>query len=185
MVDGKTYHFSAGGLYNGLILLIDDETRSYWDHISGEALHGSMAGKQLPMWGIEQSTVKALLQSEPELLMLLSKQGWWPRLMAWLSEKWTGKFPPGFRLTMDKSDDRLSEMTIGLGIADGVGRFYTLDQIGDGLEDEWNGQLLRVSIDSVSGVPQATYADDRMPPQLFSRWYGYSRAYPNCRIYAL
>jgi hypothetical protein len=183
VVDGKTYHFSAGGLYNGLILLIDDETRSYWDHISGEALHGSMAGQQLPMWGIEQSTVKALLQSEPELPMLLSKQGWWPRLMAWLGEKWTGKFPPGFRLTMDKSDDRLGEMTIGLGIADGDGRFYTLDQIGDGLDDEWHGQLIRVSIDPVSGVPNATYADGSLPPQLFSRWYGYSRSYPNCQIY--
>lgn len=27
MVDGKLHHYSAGGLYNGLVLLIDDATR--------------------------------------------------------------------------------------------------------------------------------------------------------------
>jgi hypothetical protein len=33
IIDGKLYHFGPRGLYNGLILLGDDETRSYWDHI--------------------------------------------------------------------------------------------------------------------------------------------------------
>jgi len=40
----QVHHFSAGGLYNGLVLLIDDETRTYWDHITGEAVHGPLSG---------------------------------------------------------------------------------------------------------------------------------------------
>ncbi len=30
VVDGAVHHFSAGGLYDGLVLLIDDETGTYW-----------------------------------------------------------------------------------------------------------------------------------------------------------
>jgi hypothetical protein len=29
-IDGIVHHFSAGGLYDGVVLLIDDETRTYW-----------------------------------------------------------------------------------------------------------------------------------------------------------
>ena len=31
IVDGTLHHFSAGGLCDGLVLLIDDETRTYWE----------------------------------------------------------------------------------------------------------------------------------------------------------
>lgn len=30
LLDGAVHHFSAGGLYNGLVLLVDDETGTYW-----------------------------------------------------------------------------------------------------------------------------------------------------------
>ena len=50
MVDETLFHFSAGGLFNGLVLLIDDETRTYWDHITGEAVHGPRTGAQPSVW---------------------------------------------------------------------------------------------------------------------------------------
>ncbi len=190
MVDGKVHHFSAGGLYNGLILLIDDESRSYWDHISGLALHGTLAGQQLPMWGIEQHTVAALREREPNLPMLLARSTWWTRFMTWLTGRWQRRLPPGFRMTMDRSDDRFPEMAIGLGIAEGDGRFYPmsrlphaqLGQTNDALTEHWNGRTLHVYIDAQSGIPRADYNDGSQPPQLFSRWYGYSRSFPNCSI---
>ena len=181
-VNGKRHHFSAGGLYNGLVLLIDDESRSYWNHITGEALHGELAGERLSMWGIEQSTVGSLLQSEPDLLLLISKQSRLARLISWLALKWKGKLPLGFRFTMFPSDKRLPEMTIGLGIAEGAGRFYSLDSIGEGLEDEWQGNSIRVEVDAISGVPSAVFADGSRPVQLFSRWYGFSQTFPDCEI---
>src|SRR5215470_14279089 len=49
MMDGQTLHFQRRGSYDGLLLIWDEETDSYWQHITGEALHGSSAGKQLHM----------------------------------------------------------------------------------------------------------------------------------------
>ena len=46
-VNGKTELFAATGLYNGLALLGDATTHSYWDHITGECVHGEHLGKQL------------------------------------------------------------------------------------------------------------------------------------------
>lgn len=46
-LNGKTLRFHRRGSYNGLLLIWDDVTDSYWHHITGEALHGDSVGKQL------------------------------------------------------------------------------------------------------------------------------------------
>jgi hypothetical protein len=48
IVDGKPERFAARGLYNGLALLGDYATNSYWDHITGACVHGPLQGAQLP-----------------------------------------------------------------------------------------------------------------------------------------
>ena len=107
MVDGKLHHFSVGGLYNGLILFIDDETRSYWDHITGECVVGDLRGRRMPSWGIEITTVEAALKREPSLPVLVSKPPLVGRFMALVEPLMEGKFPPGFRKTMGEPDARL------------------------------------------------------------------------------
>ncbi len=76
------HHFSAGGLYNGLVLLIDDESKTYWDHITGEAVHGPLTGTQLDQWGIQLSTASALKRQEPDLLVYRSRQSLRSRVIA-------------------------------------------------------------------------------------------------------
>jgi len=49
VVDGQTLHFRRRGSYDGLLLIWDEETDSYWQHITGYCLHGASQGKQLPM----------------------------------------------------------------------------------------------------------------------------------------
>src|SRR5689334_23091834 len=49
VIDGQLLHFRRRGSYDGLLLIWDEETDSYWQHITGEGLHGSSAGKQLHM----------------------------------------------------------------------------------------------------------------------------------------
>lgn len=46
-VAGQTLHFQRRGSYDGLLLIWDEETASYWQHITGECLHGASAGQQL------------------------------------------------------------------------------------------------------------------------------------------
>jgi hypothetical protein len=191
VVDNTVHHFSAGGLYNGLVLLIDDETRSYWDHITGEALHGPLAGKaQLEMFSIEQTNVAAALQADPGLTVSRSIAGFGRRAFGWLSAKTTarkkGFLPPGFRQTMAETDPRLPEMTSGLGlIASGSRRFYPRAALDGGpVADSIDGRPIHVAIDPTSKIPFAQYLDDNTRPmQLFTRWYGFSLTYPGCEVY--
>lgn len=67
VIDDRVHHFSAGGLYNGLVLLVDDESLTWWDHITGEAVHGPRAGRRLDVWPLHYTTVAAALRDDPSL----------------------------------------------------------------------------------------------------------------------
>ena len=187
-INKRLYHFSAGGLYNGLVLLIDDETRTYWDHITGEALHGPMRNARMPVWGVHLTTVRQALSNEPDLLLLRSRQSLLARLLSWfMSRPFARKtIPPGFRKTMGPRDHRLPEMEIGLGvISRDIQRFYPKARIEEDFEDNWQGHALRIRINSGDGIPYAEFTDGRRPLQLFTRWYGFSYTFPGCQIYRL
>ena len=187
IVDGKTLHFSAGGLYNGLVMLFDDETGSYWDHITGECVHGPSKGKTLETWGIEMTNVEAELK-RGNTPVLLSQPNWFGRIMAFFSRnasRSSGFFPPRFRGTMSEVDPRLPEFEHGLGVVvDGVPTFYPMALIGEGLTD---GDL-QIRIDPDDGIPVARInpaaEGEQRPFQLFSRWYGFSLTWPGCRVYS-
>jgi hypothetical protein len=47
VIGGQRLHFQRRGSYDGLLLIWDEETGSYWQHITGECLHGASVGQQL------------------------------------------------------------------------------------------------------------------------------------------
>ncbi len=188
MLDGAVHHFSAGGLYNGLVLLIDDETRTYWDHITGAALYGPLAGRRLETWSIAVTTVAAALKDSSGIAVSLSgKMSLTARLFSLLHRRTIGTrgfLPPPFLMTMGKADNRLPRMAQGLGVAEAErARFYPVPAIGSGIEDTWDGRVLRVAFGPVDGVPFAVWDDDGRPFQMFTRWYGFSYTFPGCRIF--
>jgi Protein of unknown function (DUF3179) len=184
VVTGKVHHFSAGGLYNGLVLLIDDETRTYWDHITGEAVHGDLQGATLANWPIEMTNAQTALKNDPKLLLHRSKPTLLGRLMVWGHRLFPRKMPPNFRGTMGQPDDRQPEMEIGLGVvANGVRRFYPKRSINEGIHDEINGRAIHIRIGE-DFVPVATWDDGSRPLQLFTRWYGFSYTYPGCEVWS-
>jgi len=184
VIDGKVHHYSAGGLYDGLVLLIDDETKTYWDHVTGEAVHGPLVGAKMPMWGIEMTNVETALQREPDLPVHRSHPGLMGLLMKWASHLMDGRLPPGFRKTMAPTDGRLPEMEMGLGVVtDQTQRFYPMSAIGSQLDDTLDGRAIQLSL-GLDSVPTAVWSgDETRPTQLFSRWYGFSLTYPECEIY--
>ncbi len=186
VVDGAVHHFSAGGLYDGLVLLIDDETGTYWNHITGAAVHGPLEGARLETWGIELQTVAAAAAADPGLWLWRSHRH---PVLAWVMDKgrgiWTalGRPPPLFPATMAAVDTRLGQMTLGLGVLAGEARFYPLGAVGEGVSDDWHGRRLRVELGPGHHVPHAVWEDDGSRPlQLFSRWYGFVLTYPNCAL---
>ena len=186
MVDGSLHHFSAGGLFEGLIMLIDDETQTYWEHITGEGLHGPLRGQQLEVWPLDYTTNSVALSRYPDLTLSRPETGIRARLMGLIHRKkidTKGFIPPPFRRTMSKVDERLPEHTQGVGMFDGQrARFYPMASIGAGLDETWGERPLRVSRDQ-DGVPKAVFSDTgERPMQLFSRWYGFAISFPDCEI---
>ncbi len=183
MVNGTVHHFGPEGLYNGLVLLMDGETETYWDHITGEAVHGELKGAKLDNWPIEMTNVETALKREPDLSVYLSQPTLFGRLMVWAHQRFPTFFPPGFRGTMGEPDKRLPEMEIGLGVvADDVRRYYRKADIGAGIDDEIGGRSIAIRIGEDS-VPFAKWDDGTRPLQLFTRWYGFSYTFPDCEIW--
>jgi len=188
VIDGAVRHFSAGGLFNGLVLLIDDETRTYWDHITGKALYGPRIGLQMQAFALEIVTVKKALKRWPTLQIAISKPPLKGRIFAWLTGnryQSGGWYPPGFEKTQGKADERLGAHVSGLGIMVGkTRRFYPFDSLPDRLEDTVEGRLVVIVNDKEAGVPVARWKDtNELPLQALMRWYGFSFTYPGCEIW--
>ncbi len=187
MIDGRLHHFSAAGLYDGLVLLKDDETGSYWHHITGEALHGALEGRRLEAWGVQLTTAGSALRSHPDLTLSRSRLVLWKRWLTRLAPgliRGRGWLPPFFRGTMGEKDRRRPMMDHGLGVVVGRrARYYPLDAARNGVTDDWDGRPLRVFLDGTSHMPVALWEDDSRPFQIFTRWYGFAFSYPGCEIH--
>jgi hypothetical protein len=186
-VDGRVHHFSAGGVHNGLFLMVDDETRTYWDHISGKALHGPLEGEALDSWPLRMSSAEEALARNPDLVLLRSSPGALGRIMGWFTTRGLrgrGAISPFVALGARKIDGRLPKMENGLGVVEGTeARFYRLADARRGLVDALAGRTLEVST-GADGIPQAVYKDGGgRPMQLFTRWYGFCCSWPGCGIY--
>ena len=167
LVDGALHHYSAGGLYDGLVLLVDDETRSFWDHTRGDAVHGPLKGKQLDTWPIQQTTVRQELATHPETEYARSDIGLLARGFGGAAGSLfgggvmgKGTLPPGFKATMSEPDTRLGAMEHGVGVVvEGLARSYPMSAARKGLADDWAGRCLRIAM-SADGIPTASWEDD-------------------------
>jgi hypothetical protein len=173
------------------VILIDQETHSLWDHITGEAIDGSLKGYQLEVWPIRFTTVLSALREYPDIEISMST---YRSIRKWFAATLYPKFiharvllPFFFRWTMQsKPDSRLTELTQGLGVVvDGRAKYYPLSTIpSDGIVDRWLNRALRVECNKNDGVPRAFWVDtNEQPMQLLTRWYGFAFTYRNCEIY--
>jgi hypothetical protein len=166
---------------------VDDETETYWDHITGEAVHGPLKGKQLEVFGVEVTSVEAALRGEPDLTVSFSHPGgwkYWVMMLMWPLIK-RGWFPPGFHDTMSEPDPRLEPLEIGLGVVVGDEAFFFPRSVvtSGPVETDLGGERIRVAVDPDDGVLAATLRDGSRPFQLQSRWYGFHYTYPGCGVY--
>ncbi len=71
-LDGKTYTFGVSGkLWRDALLMYDHQTRSLWSHITGEAIEGTLKGKQLkPLASMPQIAWKTWQTNYPKTKVL-------------------------------------------------------------------------------------------------------------------
>jgi hypothetical protein len=167
VIDGRTHHFAARGLFNGLILLGDRESGSYWDHITGECVHGPLKGHRLEIFPLSHTDVTQALAIHPGAQIATSKQTLKQRILAritdWGRQSKGGMLPPGFKKTMGEEDPRRPPMDRGLGVwNDTTHRYYPLERLhahGGALLDNLDGQGLLVYVDPAINTPSAFYTE--------------------------
>ncbi|HEX2225147.1 MAG TPA: DUF3179 domain-containing (seleno)protein [Thermoanaerobaculia bacterium] len=188
ILDGRRLHFSAGGVSEAMLMLVDDETQTYWRPATGEALHGPLAGRQLEIWPVSITTVREALKSDPGLRLSRTRiNPFTPKKMMVTPWTWAVRsksvLPPGFRKTISRPDERRPEMEHGLGVVVGDrARYYPLEVLQRGLREEWEGRSLYLKVQEEDGLPKAEWEDGERPFQLFTRWYGFSLTYPGCEV---
>ena len=168
-LDGDVLRFREQGLYDGLFLMADIQTGTWWSHMTGEALHGPLAGRRLPIRNLLHTTVGQLLSRAPEARVALSDH---PRAMesrarvaslTGLLERIRG-VPAMFPATMGVEDDRRPRMDLGIGLwsDDGTARYYPLDVVQGGggfLFDGFAGGNVLVYYDPVALALLAVHTD--------------------------
>jgi len=161
LVDGQVHHFQARGLYNGLFLMWDEESGTYWNHITGEALYGPLAGTRLELANVLHTTPAQSLAEDEQTRIAVSGQS--PRRRRG-GRSWVDRVPVlrgMFRSTIDEEDDRRPTMDIGLGIwGDSVARYYALDIVVENdavVIDSFAGRRLLVFVEPSANVLWAQY----------------------------
>jgi hypothetical protein len=132
-IDSVAHTFAEHGLYDGLFLMRDEETGTYWDHLTGEAVYGPRVGTALEVSNLLHSRADQVLANDPDALIALSDRalrndedmesgGLLARVGGSLSEM--------FSSTVNEEDARLPTMDIGLGVwADEEARYYSYERV--------------------------------------------------------
>jgi hypothetical protein len=166
VVDGRVLHFAVYGLYDAMSLLSDVESRSYWNHITGKALGGTLAGKQLHTLGtLRHATAEQANAQHADALFVVEQLDREELQIALEEDEFSrdpsSELPPSIVNTIGKEDTRLPRLEAGLGIwSKKSARFYPVaalhanDNI---LFDTFDGRRILIYVDPESAHPDAIY----------------------------
>lgn len=165
-------HFEFAGLYDGVSILRDRETRSLWHHVTGVCLYGPLKGRRLPSAGnLLHTTVREALAQDPDVRLALSDRPVrQPSRWAPLAKR-VPVLGPVFLRTMSREDTRRPTMDVGLGVwMDSTARYYPLETIraaGNAIVDTVAGRSLVVYFSTRAGAPGAIFTSSPT-----ARWSG-------------
>jgi hypothetical protein len=159
-------HMNNVGLYDGLFVMQDEESKTLWNHITGQAMYGPHVGKSLgPVRNMVQMNVQQALELDPDMAVAISDR------------PYTGRYddPEGGMLsanaelmdffveTLGEEDDRRPRMDMGLGIWTGqTQRYYPMETLrarNGAFIDQVDGRNLLVFLERRSMTPTAMYVD--------------------------
>lgn len=131
VVDGQLLHFRRRGAYDGLLLIWDEETNSYWQHITGRSMHGASRSKQLrtlaPTRQMSAVEAGALHSNALLLTSTLSPE---QQKLSYAMEKMRAnpdRVEERILSTMGHEDTRRPRFELGLGVwTHGISRFFPL-----------------------------------------------------------
>jgi hypothetical protein len=166
-IEGKTLHFHLAGINNQNFIMRDEETGSWWQQVSGEAILGPLKGRKLTpvamdelsfaLWKREQPRGR-VLRPDPRLAKHYAPADW---------EAGIRKLPVATQISDKRLD--LRELIVGIAV-NGRAKAYRMSDV----------QQQNPIIDTVGGVPVVIVADgqsvrafsrivDGKPVDLFAR----------------
>jgi len=131
-VDGRRLSFEEIGIFNGVFVMKDRETGTFWSHYTGEALEGPQVGTRLEWVQVGRSQFGRMVQEHPQATMPAKKKMQFREIppMSGRDEAMGDGMPDEFIPTLPKNIDQLPRHTHGLGVAVGSDRrFYALDTL--------------------------------------------------------
>jgi hypothetical protein len=145
-IDGRTLHFHLAGINNQNFIMRDEETGSWWQQVSGEAILGPLKGRRLtrvPMdeiaftlWKREQPHGR-VLRPDPRLAKRYASADW---------EAGIAKLPVATRINDRRLD--LRELIVGVTV-NGRAKAYRMSEV----------KRQNPIIDTVGGGPIVIVAD--------------------------
>lgn len=175
------HHFNNVGLYDGLFVMQDTESKTLWNHITGEALYGPFVGRTLgPVGNLLQMNVEEALELDPAIEIAISDRPYFAgdRLVGaapgarggapgGAAGPGRGRLSPDAELmpmfieTLGREDTRRPRMDMGLGIWTAeTRRYYPMELIRarDGaFVDRLDGRNVLIYIDTASATPAALF----------------------------
>jgi len=166
-INGRAHTFAEHGLYDGLFLMRDEETGTFWDHMTGEAVYGPLVGSKLATANLLHSRVGQVLEAFPDAQVALSDRTWrrgdeGMELDGLLSRA-DGQLNETFSRTVAEEDDRLPTMDLGMGIwNDENARYYAYERVvaeDNAIVDTFQGRRILIFLDPSAYVLNAFYVD--------------------------
>lgn len=177
-IDGQLHHFTNVGLYNGLFVMQDAETKTLWNHITGEAMYGPLVGHNLgPIGNLLQMNVKQALAMDSKMQIAISDRLYFASGRQFGSAgSGTGRrdrrgnqpdpnaeMSANFVRTLDKEDARRPRMELGLGVwTSATHRYYPMERIrqrGQAFVDQLDGRKVLIYVDPETSTPGALFVN--------------------------
>jgi hypothetical protein len=167
-VDNHILHFSASGVYDGMILLADEETNSYWDHLTGLCLSGELTGKRLRrLSNLLHTSAEKVLSTYPDARIAISRLTSEQQAEAEEDDVWRQEAQPEWSSrmlgTLDDEDARLPRLEMGLGVwGESCRQYYpirTLNNADNAIIDRFGNRRILVYVDPATHTPDAFYTD--------------------------
>lgn len=166
IIDGQVHTFAEHGLYNGLFLMRDDHSQTFWDHLTGEAVYGPRVGTKLDVANLLHTRVAQVLESNPEALIAVSDSSIRrdeDMELGGLLSRAGRRLIRLFSSTVAEEDGRRPTMDLGMGIWQAEeARYYPYEHVtaeGNAVIDTFQGRRIVVFLDPSAYVLSSFYVD--------------------------
>ena len=179
-VDGKLHHFSNVGLYDGIFVMQDAETKTLWNHITGEAMYGPLAGRSLgPVGNLLQMNVKQALAMDAKIQIAISDRVYFAATHRYYPIE---RIRERGRAFVDRLDARDVLIYIDPETNTPAALFVTAS-MAPMQDKEIHLETGAVVRDGVLFNRSGKRQTAGRPQQVFTRWYGFALTFPGSEVF--